>query len=109
MPSQAKIRCECAFTYMNAVFRQNLTESMAVDVNDDHATLDASRALCGATGIALSRRTIVTRTFGVSDPLRAGRGAKKGAAKWGSSRPTVDLLGCNNGVDCDTGGTERRR
>ena len=46
----------------------------------------------------------------MSDPRRVGSGAKKGAGKWGSPHaPTVDLLGCDNGVDCDTGGTERRR
>jgi hypothetical protein len=28
------IRCECAFTYMNAVFRKNLTQLMAVEAND---------------------------------------------------------------------------
>jgi len=30
---------------------------------------------------------IVTCMWGVSDPLRAARGAKKGAAKWGSLTP----------------------
>jgi hypothetical protein len=29
MPSQAEIRCECAFTYMNAVSRKNLTDALA--------------------------------------------------------------------------------
>jgi hypothetical protein len=28
MPSQAEIRCECAFTYMNEVFRKNLTDAL---------------------------------------------------------------------------------
>jgi hypothetical protein len=27
VPLQAEIRCECAFTYMNAVFRKNLTDA----------------------------------------------------------------------------------
>jgi hypothetical protein len=51
-----KIRCECAFTYMNAVFRKNLTQAMAVDANSEDAALDtearsavspASRCLAG--------------------------------------------------------------
>jgi hypothetical protein len=29
VPFQAEIRCECAFTYMNAVFRENLTDARA--------------------------------------------------------------------------------
>jgi hypothetical protein len=29
MQSQAEIRCECAFTYMNAVSRKNLTDALA--------------------------------------------------------------------------------
>jgi hypothetical protein len=33
MPSQEWIRCECAFTYMNAVFRRNLTDALSVDAN----------------------------------------------------------------------------
>ena len=47
MPSQAEIRCECAFTYMNAVFRKNLTESMAVDANDENAAFDTGGASGG--------------------------------------------------------------
>jgi hypothetical protein len=84
VPSQAEIRCGCAFTYMNAVFRKNLTEALAGDANHDDTALDTGGAFSGVTGIALPRRTNVTRTSGVSDPRRAGRGAKKGAAKWGS-------------------------
>ena len=33
MPFWAWIRCECAFHYMNAVFRKNLTGVLAVDAN----------------------------------------------------------------------------
>jgi hypothetical protein len=32
-PSQVLIRCECAFTYMNAVSRKNLTGALAVKAN----------------------------------------------------------------------------
>jgi hypothetical protein len=87
VPSQVEIRCGCAFTYMNAVFRKNLTEALAINANDEDTVLGTGGAFYGVTGIALSRRTIVTWTSGVSDPLRAGRGAKKGAAKWGSLTP----------------------
>jgi hypothetical protein len=54
VPSQAEIRCECAFTYMNAVFRKNLTESMAVDANDEDATPDTG----GATGSVNQHRAV---------------------------------------------------
>ena len=47
VPSQAEIRYECAFTYMNAVFRKNLTLAMAVDANDEDATLDTGGASGG--------------------------------------------------------------
>jgi hypothetical protein len=87
VPSQAEIRCECAFTYMNAVFRKNLTEALAGNANDEDTALDPGGAFSAVTGIALSRRTIVTWTSGVSDPRGAGRRAKKGAAKWGSLTP----------------------
>jgi hypothetical protein len=44
-------------------------------------------AFDGVAGIAPSRRMIVTCMWGVSDPLRVGRRAEKGAAKWGSLTP----------------------
>jgi len=47
--------------------------------------------------------------LGVSDPVRAGPGAKSGAAKRGSLTPRLSLRGCDSGTDSDTGGTERRR
>ena len=48
-------------------------------------------ALDSGIGMALSGRTIATCMWGVSDPLRAGRGAKKGAARWGSLTPRLSL------------------
>jgi hypothetical protein len=33
VPSRVAIQCECAFTYMNAFFRKNLTDALAVDAN----------------------------------------------------------------------------
>ena len=104
-----EIRCRCAFTYMNAVFRKNLTEALAGDANDEDTALDPGGAFSAVTGIALSRRTIATWSSGVSDPGGPGAGRRGGQPNGGRSRPTVDLPGCDNGVDCDTGGTERRR
>jgi hypothetical protein len=58
-----------------------------VNGNDVRTALDQDAAFGGVTDIALSRRMIVTCGWGVSDPLGAGRGAKNGAAKWGSLTP----------------------
>jgi hypothetical protein len=87
VPSQTEIRCGCAFTYMNAVFRKNLTEALVGDANEEGTAIVPDGEFSGVTGIALPRRTIVTCTWGVSDPRRAGRGARKGAAEWGSLTP----------------------
>ena len=87
MLSRAVIRRKCAFTYMNAVSRKNLTDAPAQLTGTWHTALDTDASSGGVTGIAPSRRMIVTCMWGVSDPLRAGRGAKKGAANWGSLTP----------------------
>ena len=42
VPSQAEIRCGCAFTYMNAVFRKNLTEALVGDANDEDTARDSA-------------------------------------------------------------------
>ena len=57
MPSQAQIQCECAFTYMNAVFRKNLTDALAVDANDVDAGADTGGALSDVNDRARSYRT----------------------------------------------------
>jgi hypothetical protein len=54
-------------------------------------------------------RTNVKCIGGVSDPWRAGRGAKKGAANWGSLTPRLSLCSAATTVPTETGGTERRR
>ena len=87
VPSQVELRYGCAFTYMNAVFRKNLTEALAINASDEDTALGTGSAFDGVTGITQSRRTIVTCAPGVSDPRRAGRGVKKGAAQWGSLTP----------------------
>jgi hypothetical protein len=69
------------------------------NASDVRTALDTGAALGGVTGIA-SRRMIVTCMWGVSDPRRAGRGAKKGTAKWGVAHaPLAALLGCDSGAD----------
>jgi hypothetical protein len=65
------------------------TRARAVNANDVRTALDTGAAFAGVTGIAPSRRMIVTCMWGVSDPLRAGRGAKKGAAKMASLTPRL--------------------
>ena len=87
VPSRAEIQCECAFTYMNASSRRNLSGALTAEMNRARNEPGKGGALDSVTGIALSRRMIVTCMLGVSDPLRATRGAKKGAAKWGSLTP----------------------
>ena len=66
---------------MNAAFRKNLTEALAINANDEDTALGTGGAFDGVTGIALSRRTIVTCTWGVSDPRRAGPGGLPAGAR----------------------------
>jgi hypothetical protein len=108
LPSEAFIQCVCAFTYMNASSRRNLSDAPTTEMNGARNGPDKGSALGGVTGMARSRRMVVTCMWGVSDPLRAARGAKKGAAKWGSLTPHCLRRregGCSG---CATGGTDRR-
>jgi hypothetical protein len=43
MPSEAEIQYECAFTYMNAGFRKNLTDAFSVDANGVDSASDIGR------------------------------------------------------------------
>jgi hypothetical protein len=74
VPSQAEIQCECAFTYMNAVFRKNLTDALAVDTNDLDTASDAGGALSDVRDKARFCRTNATCIWGVSDPRELGAG-----------------------------------
>jgi hypothetical protein len=74
MPSRAEIQCECAFTYMNAVFRKNLTDALSVDANDVDAASDTGRRTRLWYDRARFRRTTVTCIWGVSDPRKLGAG-----------------------------------
>jgi hypothetical protein len=94
---------------MNANSGKNLTDARAVSANDVRTALDTGAAFGGVTDIAPSRRMTATCTWGVSDPCGAGVGRRRGQPSGGRSRPTVDMLSYDSGVDCDTGGTKRRR
>ena len=85
VPPRAEIQCECAFTYMNASSRRNLSGALTAEMNRARNEPGKGGALDSVTGIALSRRMIVTCMLGVSDPLRATRG---GQPNGGRSRPT---------------------
>ena len=74
MPSQAEIQYECAFTYMNAVFRRNLTDALAVDANDVDTASDTGGALAEVRDRARFCRTSATYIWGVSDPSSCGMG-----------------------------------
>jgi hypothetical protein len=87
MPSQAEIRCECAFTYMNAVSRKNLTDARAVDANDVDTASENRRRIRRWQEQSAVLPDDSDIHLGRERPLRAGRGAKKGAAKWGSLTP----------------------
>jgi hypothetical protein len=73
VPSQMEIRCECAFTYMNAVSRKNLTGALAVDANDVDTAADIGDALDDGRDRARFRRTRAASIWGVSDPRFSGR------------------------------------
>ena len=60
MPSRVEIQCECAFTYMNAVFRKNLTDALAVDANHVDIASDTSGASGDGRDRARFCRTIAT-------------------------------------------------
>jgi hypothetical protein len=68
VPFQAEIQCECAFTYMNAVFRKNLTDALAVAANDVDTACDTGGGLDDGWDRARFCRTNATCIWGVSDP-----------------------------------------
>jgi hypothetical protein len=74
MPSQAKIRCECAFTYMDAVSGRNLTGVFSSVEVDASVTHDSGGALRSVTDRARFSRTAATCIWGVSDPRNLSAG-----------------------------------
>ena len=87
MPSRVEIQRECAFTYMNAVFRRNLTDALAVDASHVDTASDTSGAFGDGRDRARFCRTIATCIWGVSDPLPTGPGPGPGGGRGGRSRP----------------------
>jgi hypothetical protein len=90
VPSEAAIQCECAFTYMNAVFRKNLTDVPAVDANHVATASDTSGALGDGRDRARFCRTTATCIWGVRDPLPAEAwGRDRRVAEGGSLTPQM--------------------
>ena len=92
MPSQAWIRCECAFTYMNAVFRKNLTDTFSVDATAVDTAFGTGRRSRRWHDRARLCRTTVTYIWGVSDPRNWARERRSGGGRGGRSRPDASSL-----------------
>jgi hypothetical protein len=90
-PLQAEIQCECAFTYVNAVFRKTLTDARAVDANGVDTASDTSGALGDGGDRARFCRTTATRIWDVSDPRQLKHGAVIRGWQRGCSRPRCRL------------------
>jgi hypothetical protein len=91
VPSQAEIQCECAFTYMDAVLRKNLTDTLAADANDVDTASDTGGALNDGRDRARFCRTDATCSWGVSDPRFSGRRTSTGGWQRGSLTPRMPL------------------
>ena len=80
---------ECAFTYMNAAFRQNLSVVFTLDGNNaaSHATPAAHSAMSRTR--ARFCRTTATPIRGVSDPLGSRPGTGFGGWQRGSLTPQM--------------------
>ena len=103
MPSRVEIQCECAFTYMNAVFRKKLTDALAVDANHVDIASDTTGAFGDGRDRARFCRTTATCIWGVSDPSRQGPGPGPGGGRGGRSRP-----GCHLSADRASSHTHAR-
>jgi hypothetical protein len=89
--SRAAIRRQCAFTYMNAVSRKNLTDGRAQLRRTTCAPRSAQRRIRRCHRHRAVSPDDSAMHAGRERPLRAGRRAKKGAAKWGSLTPQWPL------------------
>jgi hypothetical protein len=89
VPSRIEIQCECAFTNMNAVFRKNLTDALAVNANHVATASDTSGALGNDRDRARFGRTTATCIWGVSDPYQLKHGAVIGGWQRGSLTPQM--------------------
>jgi len=89
--SGGAFRCECAFTYINAVFRENLTVARAQECEPRAHSARHRRRIRRCHRHRAVSRDDVAMHVGRERPLRAGRGAQKGAAEWGSLTPRCTL------------------
>ena len=74
MAPQAEIQCECAFTYMNAVFRKNLTDAFSVDATAVDTAFDTERRTRRWHDRARFCRTTKTRIWRRERPRKPGAG-----------------------------------
>lgn len=72
--SGALIRCECAFTYMNAVSGENLTGVFLPMNSAQVSRMTLAAHSTPALDIARFLRTTATCLWGVSDPRTLGAG-----------------------------------
>ena len=110
MLSRAAIQRKCAFTYMNAVSRKDLTDARAQLTRTTCASRSTQAPHSAVSpGLAPSRRMIVTCMWGVSDPLRGRAWGEEGGSQVGVAHaPAVDDCDADSSTDQDAGGTERR-
>jgi hypothetical protein len=74
---------------MNAVFRKNLTDALAVNANHVATASDTSGALGNDRDRARFGRTTATCIWGVSDPYQLKHGAVIGGWQRGSLTPQM--------------------
>ncbi len=108
MPPQFWIQSECALTYMNARSGQNLSAVRTPLVNVGGHVVESPAHSAMARDRARICRTTATCIWGVSVPLIAAVGPRSGGGRGGRSRPDVSIVVTDSGVDCDTGGRQRR-
>jgi len=98
--SRAAIRRKCAFTYMNALFRKNLTDTRAQLTGTTYAPRStqarhsavspASRRLAGRCDIHVGRER---------PPMGRASGEEGGSQMGVAHAPLAALLGCDSGAD----------
>jgi hypothetical protein len=100
---------ECAFTYMNAVSRKNLTDARAVDVND----VDTASETGGAFGDGRDRARFLPDDSDIHlgrepTPKDWARDRDRGVAEGVAHAPDASITACDSCADCDARGKHRR-
>src|SRR5918993_3051443 len=100
VPSQAEIRWKCAFTYMNAVSRKNLTDGCAVDANGRrHCTRQRLRTQRSQRQSAV-RPDEREMHLGRERPPAGRAWGEEGGSQMGVAHALLAaLLGCDSGAD----------